>query len=173
MKHDNRETMPGTVYVYEKPAGGWISMMQTAKLDPRPTRGGALGNAVAIAPGIIVAGVPVATTNGAVWIFDEPAGGWVDSSEASYVLTEPDTSALGGSVSLTQNGQVLTASCGITRYKPRSVDLAYVWHADQQWSKTIRLSSEGEAMTAGTSASTANWAFTGDGEGNVFVFDGK
>ncbi|HEX8815365.1 MAG TPA: hypothetical protein VF753_07685 [Terriglobales bacterium] len=163
---------PGAVYVYEEPPSGWGTMTQNAKLTIAG-RSGDLGNSVAIAKGVVVAGMPDNGAGGQLAIYDEPQSGWANTSQPSYLLFDDESVSLGYVVSLTENGSVLTACCGRTFEKDHPLDLSFLWHADQQWSKTIRLSAEGLTDSAGALTSTADWAFTADQQGHLFVFDGK
>jgi hypothetical protein len=85
--------MPGGAYVFVKPASGWVSGTQTAKLTAsNGVAGNQLGVSVSISGGTVVAGAPLATkTNppGAAYVFREPAGGWKNMTE-SATLTASD-----------------------------------------------------------------------------------
>jgi uncharacterized repeat protein (TIGR01451 family) len=89
-----------------KPAGGWASATETAKLTASDGAvGDVLGWSVAVSGGTIVAGAPRATVagtyrQGAAYVFVEPAGGWKNATETAK-LTAPDGAsedALGFSV---------------------------------------------------------------------------
>ena len=84
----------GAVYVFTKPAGGWGGATQTAELyasDANTTGdingyGDELGTSVAVSGQTIVAGAVQATSGGIafagkVYVFVEPAGGWVDATQ--------------------------------------------------------------------------------------------
>jgi hypothetical protein len=76
----------GAVYVFVKPAGGWASATETAKLT---ASGGAagdhLGTAVAIDGDTIAVGANGAgvAAPGAVYVFVKPAGGWANTTETA------------------------------------------------------------------------------------------
>ena len=98
----------GAVYVFVKPAGGWTSAAQTAKLNA--SDGAAfdhLGQSVAIAEDTIVAGAPAANVSGrgrpgAAYVFVKPAGGWANATQTAK-LTASDgavSDQLGSSVAI-------------------------------------------------------------------------
>jgi hypothetical protein len=77
----------GYVYVYQKPADGWQSMVQVAKLTPSDGNPG-FGTSVAISGGTIVVGAGVGTPEGKAYVFVEPASGqWTNMTETAQ-LTE-------------------------------------------------------------------------------------
>src|SRR5579863_4019033 len=68
----------GAVYVFVEPTTGWTNMTQTAKLTASDGQSrDDLGWSVAISGNVVAAGAPGGAT-GAVYVFVEPAGGWVD-----------------------------------------------------------------------------------------------
>ncbi|HEY6273748.1 MAG TPA: FG-GAP repeat protein, partial [Terriglobales bacterium] len=86
---------PGAIYIFVRPSNGWANMTQTAKLTASDgVTGDLLGSSVSIDGGTIVAGAPNAAVGsnqlqGAVYLFVEPAGGWVDMTETAK-LTASD-----------------------------------------------------------------------------------
>lgn len=89
----------GAVLVYEKPAGGWVDMTETARLTPSDA-GGQVGRDVAVGPGVIVAGGPNAPGGGAVYVYEEPVGGWVDATETARLTSSDTSGSLGRTVAL-------------------------------------------------------------------------
>jgi hypothetical protein len=86
----------GAAYVFVEPAGGWVNATQTAKLTASDGAGDdRLGDSVAASGNTIVAGAPYATVvgpnfgPGAVYVFVEPAGGWVNGTQSAK-LTASD-----------------------------------------------------------------------------------
>jgi FG-GAP repeat len=81
----------GSVYVFVKPASGWMSGIQTAELTA--SDGAAkdeLGYAVAMAGETVFAGAPSHTsTRGAVYVFVEPPSGWANGTQTAE-LTASD-----------------------------------------------------------------------------------
>jgi hypothetical protein len=71
----------GAAFVYQKPAAGWTNMTQTATLTPGDGTVGEFAFSVAISGTIVIAGAPYRgatpdASQGAVYVFEEPAGGW-------------------------------------------------------------------------------------------------
>jgi hypothetical protein len=78
----------GGVYVFVKPAGGWADVNQTAFLTTT-------AYAVSVSGGTIVTGNPyqlvgVNPEQGAAFVFEEPAGGWKNTSTANAELVASD-----------------------------------------------------------------------------------
>jgi trimeric autotransporter adhesin len=83
------DTDRGAVYVFVRPASGWVDGTQTAKLTASD---GAtfdnFGSSVGVSGHTIVAGAPAATVNtnfleGAVYVFVRPASGWADATQTA------------------------------------------------------------------------------------------
>jgi hypothetical protein len=92
----------GAAYVYVKPANGWQSMTQIAKLTS--SDGAELdefGASIAIRGDVIVVGAPshgFFTTGknfGAIYVFVKPAGGWTDMTETAELTASDDNSEAG------------------------------------------------------------------------------
>ncbi len=99
---------PGAAYVYVKPAGGWSGQIkETAKLTVVSDNASfdGLGTSVAISANTIVVGAPGEypySDPGAAYVFVEPAGGWISTTETAK-LTASDGNlgdGLGTSVSI-------------------------------------------------------------------------
>jgi Nidogen-like/FG-GAP repeat/Thrombospondin type 3 repeat len=110
--------VPGAAYVFVKPAAGWASGTETAKLtasDAGTVNSGQLGFSVAISGDAVVAGAPNAAVGGhlqqgAAYVFVKPAAGWASGTETAK-LTASDgaaTDLLGGSVAV--SGDTVVAS---------------------------------------------------------------
>jgi len=81
----------GAAYVFQEPRGGWKTMTETAELANAGSREG-LGDSVALLggnPSTVAVGAPGATPRGAVYIYVEPAGGWVNTSTPTATITSP------------------------------------------------------------------------------------
>ncbi len=99
----------GAAYVFVEPATGWVNATQTAILtasDTGPSDPG-LGNSLAISGNTIAAGAAGATVDGnagqgAVFVFVEPAGGWVNATETAELTATGGAprDALGFSVAM-------------------------------------------------------------------------
>jgi hypothetical protein len=91
----------GAVYVFVKPAGGWQTMTQTAKLTASDgLRGDSFGAAVAIRGDTIVVGAynhasGTKQFGGAIYVFVKPASGWVDMTETAELTVSNDDSEIG------------------------------------------------------------------------------
>lgn len=89
----------GAVYVYEKPAGGWVDMTETAKLTASDGQSGDfVGWSVAIDGDTVVIGSPDKVDMiGVAYVFTKPASGWTNMTEtAKLTLSERQTSAAFG-----------------------------------------------------------------------------
>ena len=77
---------PGTAYVYVEPPTGWANMTETAQLTPSDGEGeDGFASSVSIAGDTAVAGSPGHPFEeaGAVYVFTEPAGGWIDMTQTA------------------------------------------------------------------------------------------
>jgi hypothetical protein len=84
----------GKVYIFVKPADGWSNMTETAQLTDGLT-GDGFGSAVAIDQKTVIVGAANATINGNVsqgagYVFVEPATGWATTSDYAAQLTASD-----------------------------------------------------------------------------------
>ena len=107
--------------MFVKPAGGWASRTQTAKLTASDGDWfDRLGWSVAIAGDTIVAGAPRPTgpiDAGAVYVFVRPAGGWADRTQTAK-LTASQGRSLGFSVAI--SGDTIVAGAHTSREPPPS-----------------------------------------------------
>lgn len=83
----------GAVDVYVKPAGGWQDMQPTAQLNANSSSAASLGGRLlTIGNSVLATGLGTclssASTCAAVYVFNEPAGGWAATAPAT-VLTAP------------------------------------------------------------------------------------
>jgi len=84
----------GLTYVFVKPAGGWASATETAKLSVADLSGFHMGFSVAIAGDTVVAGAPTnAFSTGAAYVFMKPAGGWAGGTETAKLTASDGHSA--------------------------------------------------------------------------------
>jgi hypothetical protein len=84
----------GAVYVFVRPASGWVNAHQTAELTASDgAAGDGLGTAVGISGDTIVASAPnsliglTGRDQGAAYVFVKPPGGWADSTQAAKLTT--------------------------------------------------------------------------------------
>jgi FG-GAP repeat len=103
----------GSAYVFVKPAGGWTSMTQTAKLTASDgVLDDELGYSVSISGNTIALGAPQLESlanPGKAYVFVEPATGWTNMTQTGE-LTVPeaeDGSYIGLTISV--NGDVIVA----------------------------------------------------------------
>jgi hypothetical protein len=112
---------PGRVYVFTEPASGWHTATQSAELTASDgTNGDDLGASVAISGATVVAGAPGASvgglaSEGAVYEFDQPAGGWGTGTGTETAKLTAATGAanalLGASVAVS-NGTIAAGAPG-------------------------------------------------------------
>jgi hypothetical protein len=98
----------GAAYVFVKPAGGWASETDQAKLTASDgANGDEFGGSVAVSGDTVVAGAPGTPINGtspggAAYVFVKPTGGWASETEQAK-LTASDGAGgdeFGGSVAV-------------------------------------------------------------------------
>jgi len=78
----------GEAYVFVKPAGGWTSMTETARLYPSTLPQGAyFGTSVAIAGSTIAVAASGSNSEGAGYVFVKPASGWENMSETAELTS--------------------------------------------------------------------------------------
>lgn len=113
-------TAQGAVYVFVKPASGWVNATETAKLTASDgASGDSLGRSVAISGDTIVAGAPFAgaTDNSgpgaAAYVFVKPTGGWHNETETAKLTASDGTpgNLLGLSVGIAGDTIVAGAEC--------------------------------------------------------------
>jgi hypothetical protein len=105
----------GAVYVFVEPASGWTNATQTAKLTTSEDTEGEFGHSVAISGNTIVAGAPLepylgfsATTPGSVYVFVEPASGWMNATQTAKL-----TSSHGGELESLGEGVEISVSASL------------------------------------------------------------
>ena len=150
----------GAVYVFVKPAGGWVSGTETAKLtisDGEEFSG--LGQSVAIDGNTVVAGAVGATVNGhtfqgAAYVFAKPAGGWVSETETAK-LTASDGATednFGISTSVSANTVVVGSVATVNGHKDQGA--GYVF-ADLNPTKTSVTCSPSTVVAGNATTCTA------------------
>ncbi len=108
----------GAAYVFMKPAEGWSTMTQTAKLTSSDAKyKSTLGTSVSLAFNAVVAGTPqepIGTTQaqGAAFTFVKPAAGWTNKTQTSRLTASDGSGALGTSVAM--NGSTVAAGAPYT-----------------------------------------------------------
>ena len=100
-------SLPGAVYIFEKPSSGWSNMTQVAKLTASDgTANDYLGYSVAISGDTVVAGAP---NSNKAYVFVKPAGGWGDATETAELSGSGTYSLFGNSVAISGNTLIVGA----------------------------------------------------------------
>ena len=106
----------GAAYVFVEPTSGWTNMSQTAKLTAsNGVASDGLGASTAILGQTAIVGAPGNDTPGAIYTFDEPAGGWVNETQTSE-LAAAGSNNLGISMSGTGTTLLVGARNSGTAY---------------------------------------------------------
>jgi len=87
VEHANKKPHnTGSIYVYVKPAGGWADMTETAELNLGQS-GASIGQTIGTNGSEVVSTAATSTTNGdVVVVWNEPSGGWANSSKPNAEL---------------------------------------------------------------------------------------
>ena len=105
------EAPQGTVYMFSKPDGGWVSTSEAAKLtSPRGEEDKLFGISVSVNAGTAVVGAIREDEPGAAYLFMMPDGGPWRSTSGAIELTAPDaegSSYFGWSVAITEDTLVV------------------------------------------------------------------
>ena len=129
---------PGELYVFTRPAGGWTSGQEAARLTATGLNGDeGLGDSIAISGSTVVAGAPfldAGTTEagGAAYVWTKAAGAaWIDSQPATrLVASAPVTQeTLGAAVAIDGGTVVAGASHRESQGGPRPSGRAFVFLA--------------------------------------------
>ncbi len=89
-RDDDNGVDSGSAYIFEKPAGGWADMTQTAKLTASDGAADDIFASASISGDTVVVGAHRDDgRSGAAYVFEKPAGGWVDMTETAK-LTASD-----------------------------------------------------------------------------------
>ncbi|HTA22162.1 MAG TPA: hypothetical protein VK763_01415 [Terriglobales bacterium] len=107
---------PGIAYVYVEPSTGWANTTETAQLTPSDGGGeDDFARSVSIAGDTVAVGSPGHGYEeaGAVYVFVEPVGGWIDTTQtAELTIRNTKLACLGSSVSI--SGGVILAGADCT-----------------------------------------------------------
>lgn|GEM_PF-6523789 len=164
-------TQLGAVYVFEKPANGWATTTQTAKLTASDIdEGDFFGGAVSISGDTIVVGAPandaVAYNAGAAYVFEKPANNWVDATEVTK-LTASDGDSLnefGGAVSICEK-TIVVGAIGNASMDYRSGSVYVFVEPVVGWSTTPHIAK----LSAVDGASSDNFGRSIALDGNMIV----
>jgi hypothetical protein len=93
----------GTVYVYVKPAGGWVDMTETAQLTDSESAT-YFGSGLAISGDTVIVGA-YGTNDlvGTAYVYQKPTAGWVDMQQTGKLLTPTTAENFGTSVAISGN----------------------------------------------------------------------
>jgi hypothetical protein len=159
----------GAAYVFVEPSGGWANMNQTATLtNSDGAASDNFGCSIAIDGSTMVVGAEEATIGansgqGAAYIYSEPGGGWVTSTETAK-LTASDGAAnnlFGASVSVSGN-LVAVGAWGANA----SQGTAYVFtEPGDGWASMTQTAK----LTASDGAAGDNFGFSVSISGNIVV----
>ena len=118
----------GAAYVYTKPAGGWTSATQTARLTGSDIASDgdfvsdSYASAVAVSGSQVAVGAPYAQSGkGAVYTYKKPGGEWADNSETAKLTSSPQVAGETLGVSLAMDATTLVAGAP-NNYNPGSAD---------------------------------------------------
>jgi uncharacterized repeat protein (TIGR01451 family) len=102
------------VYVFVKPAGGWASATETAKLTASDAAASDyFGAAVAISGDTVAAGAFGQSSNaGAAYVFVKPPGGWADATETAKLTASDAAGGDGLGLSVAIAGETIVAGAG-------------------------------------------------------------
>lgn len=107
----------GAVYVYVKPANGWVNATQSGKLTA--TDGailGALGDSVSVSGNTIVAGSPgIDISQGAVYVYVEPPTGWTRGTQTAKLTASDGVPGDGLGKSVAINGTTVVAGASFAQ----------------------------------------------------------
>jgi len=114
----------GAAYVFVKPARGWKTMTQTAKLSPSD-QAYHYGNSVAVNGNTVVVGAPWTEINGhpsegSAYVFVKPARGWRDMKATAELTSNTSSDYIYFGTSVTAGGNTVVVSAG-------GAGLAYVF----------------------------------------------
>jgi hypothetical protein len=100
----------GAAYLYLKPAGGWVSTSNyNAKLVPSVVRTSDFGLSLGVSGSVVVVRGHLVRGADVLYVFVEPAGGWMGTITETAQLSASDGSALGNVVI---RGSTIAATCG-------------------------------------------------------------
>lgn len=98
----------GLGYIFVEPAGGWSDMTQTAELTPSDGQTyDEFGFSASIDGNTAVIGAPYHLSGGAAYVFVEPIGGWIDTTQTVELESGASSSCMGWSTSI--EGKVIIA----------------------------------------------------------------
>jgi len=168
----SRDHCAGSVYVYTKPASGWTSMTETAKLTAsKENENNCLGVSVAISAdgGTVVAGALAAHSGqGAAYVFVKPASGWTSMTETAQLTGSDAYQGMGTSVAMSGHTAVVS-SAGTTPAVYVFVEPATGWTNMSQTAKLTSSLSDSPGF-GGKVAIDGNTIVVGGCSGQAFLY---
>ena len=172
--------VPDAAYVFVKPSTGWADATETAELLPSDGEpGNPFGISVAISNNTIFVGSRISTlvtdykyTDGAIYAFAEPAGGWVSGTEAAKLTAGANCACVIGNYIAAGGTSVVTSALGQSTGQPVSL---LVWNKPQAgWAKgapaaTLTTSDSNTGWDSVAMSSTGNTIAAGNGS-LVYVY---
>ncbi len=111
-------TFIGRAYVFEKPAGGWSDMTQTAVLSASDKADfDMFGSSLSIYNDTIVVGTKrKVEKDGSVYFYKKPASGWVNATETDKIAISQADGEFGFPVDLGNNGLIVGYEAHFYKY---------------------------------------------------------
>jgi uncharacterized repeat protein (TIGR01451 family) len=184
----------GAAYVFVKPASGWASTYQTAKLTASDGQtGDSLGSSVAISGDTIIAGAPGVDVDGrlsqgAAYVFTKPSSGWASGAEQAKLTASDGRGGddFGSAVAIDGTTAVVGAPLACVRASCGAQGTAYVFTraAFIGWGQVAKLTASdayyGDQLgtsvavsgdTVVAAAPDADAQLYGDDKGTAYVFE--
>ena len=112
-------TGSGKAYIFVEPPNGWTNMTETAELLASDGEfQDIFGSSLSLNDDVAAVGAPNhANGLGAIYVFVEPANGWIDMSQTAELRPSSKSGARGTGASVSSNGQLIVA--GAPSSKPQ------------------------------------------------------
>ena len=187
----NGQTYEGAAYVFVKPAGGWKSGTETAKLTPsNPDSSQSLGSSIGVSGdgSTIAVGEMnnISDFPSAVYVYVKPAGGWTSGTEIAQ-LTGSDEffgESFGPSVALSNDGDTIAVGSGYDGVYVFVRPFFFGWASTTQNAKltatdatfgdgfgqSVGISSDGSVIAAGAPYAAKSTDPNGTSEGAAYIF---
>lgn len=130
--HDHGSGPSGTVFVFERPRDGWVSMTETARLiasDAAPLD--YFGRSVSISGDTIVVGAygndALGDLAGAAYVYVKPEGGWVSTTETAKLMASDAKAGDGFGRSVSIDGNTIVVGAYSDDHVRRDSGSAYVF----------------------------------------------
>ena len=144
----------GQVYVFVRPASGWVNMVQTAELTPSDNGYYGFGYSVAIANDTIAVG---STGAAETYLYVKPVGGWQNMTETAIIQDGAGNPAdgFGDAVAFDASAGTLVVTAEFSNAAAANAGAAYVFVKPAGgWQTT---STPVAALTASDASIDVNW----------------